>query len=123
MNSDACDGATKRPVSLKNEATPDASVFSGATPAPTAGAASTTVPDDYILPTGQKLHTKPFYPLNTNKIAKKDTVNNILEPDSTTAAPADTISQFPGLTLSNYPYSLRDHNFLTSFISTKKTKK
>ena len=30
MNGNSCDDATDRPVSLKNEATPDVAVFSGA---------------------------------------------------------------------------------------------
>ena len=38
MNNDARYDATDRLISLKNEATPDAAVFAGATPAPTAGA-------------------------------------------------------------------------------------
>ena len=38
MNNGARDDATDRPISLKNEATPDAAVFAGANPAPTAGA-------------------------------------------------------------------------------------
>ena len=42
MNNDACDDATNRPVSLNNEATPDAAIFAGAAPAPTSGAAAGT---------------------------------------------------------------------------------
>ena len=40
MNDDNRDDTTNRPVSLNNEATPDATVFVGAAPAPTSGAAS-----------------------------------------------------------------------------------
>ena len=41
MNNDDCVDATYQPISLNNEATPDATVFAGAAPAPTAGAATT----------------------------------------------------------------------------------
>ena len=40
MNDNACNDATNRPVSLNNEATPDASVFAGAATALTSGAGS-----------------------------------------------------------------------------------
>ena len=58
--------ATDQPVSLNNEETPGATVFSVTAPAPTAGAAagavaSTIVPDAHIPPSGQKQHTKPFF--------------------------------------------------------------
>ena len=39
MNDDARDDASDRPVSLINEASPDAAVFAGANPDPNAGAA------------------------------------------------------------------------------------
>ena len=47
MNYDARDDATNRPVSLNNEATPDAAVSSVATSAPTysIASASTIAPD------------------------------------------------------------------------------
>ena len=51
MNYDAHDDATDQTVSLNNKPTPDATVFSGAAPAPTvwsaAGTASTIVPDSH----------------------------------------------------------------------------
>ena len=40
MNNDTHNGATNQPVSLKNESTPDETVFSDSVPAPTAGAAT-----------------------------------------------------------------------------------
>ena len=52
MKNDTCDDATDQTVSLNNESTPDAAVFSGAAPAPTSGA-STIVLDTRIPPSGQ----------------------------------------------------------------------
>ena len=43
MNNDARNDATKRLVSLNNEATLDAAVYSGASPNPTVGAAASTI--------------------------------------------------------------------------------
>ena len=40
MNNDACDDATNRTVSLKNEATPDATVFVDAIPSPNTAVAA-----------------------------------------------------------------------------------
>ena len=40
MNDNAHYDATNRPISIKNEATPDAAVFAGATRSPTSGAAA-----------------------------------------------------------------------------------
>ena len=58
MNFDVRNEATNLPVSLKNEATPDAAVFPRATPAPNSGAAtaaaSAIVPDAHIAPLEQK---------------------------------------------------------------------
>ena len=62
MNDSAGDRANDQPISLINEANPDANVFAGASPSPTdasagAGAdraASTIVPDAHIQPSGQK---------------------------------------------------------------------
>ena len=42
MNNDDCVDATYQPISLNNEDTPDATVFAGAAPAPTSGAAAGT---------------------------------------------------------------------------------
>ena len=43
MNNDARNDATKRLVSLNNEATLDAAVYAGASPNPTVGAAASTI--------------------------------------------------------------------------------
>ena len=67
MNNYVRNESTNRPVSLKNETTPDTAIFSVFTPTPTSStavvAASTIVPDAHIPPSGQKQHTKPFSPI------------------------------------------------------------
>ena len=106
------DDATGWPVSLKNEATPNVTVFSSAATAPTAavGAASAIVPDAHIPPSGQKQHTKPFYPATTNNMTKKYTINTTPAPDTPTAATADASARSPVSKISNSPYSLRNCN-------------
>ena len=59
MNNNARDDANKKPVPLKNQATPDSIVFASATTAHTSGAAadgiaSTIVSHAHIPPSGQK---------------------------------------------------------------------
>ena len=122
MNDDTHSDAADPPFYLNNEANPDSAVFSGAAPAPTAAAltTSTIVPHAHISPSGQKHHTKQFSPVNTNKNPNKDTIVTTPVPDAPTAAPADAYSLSPGLIVSNYSYSLRNHNFPTSSISNKK---
>ena len=121
MNDDARDDATDQPVSLNNEATLDVAVFAGTNPIPTAasGAASNIVSDAHIPPSGQKQHTKPFYPVNMDNMAKKDTIDTIPAPESPTTALADASARYSVLIVSNSPYSLRNSNFPTSSISTK----
>ena len=126
MNDYACNKATDRPVSLNNEATPEAAVFAGAAPASTdatATAATTIFPDAHIPPSGGKLHTKPFSPVNMNNMYKKYRIKTTTELYAPTAAPADASDQSLVLTVSNSPYSLRHLNFTTRSISTKTTSK
>ena len=70
-----------------------------------------------------KQHTKPFSPVNMNKMAKKYTTDTTPVYDSPTASPAEASARSPGLTVSNSPYSLRNCNFSTISISTKKVKR
>ena len=127
MNDDAHDNNTDQPISLNNEATLDTAVFTCANPAPTAGAgtgaASTIVPDAHISPSGKTQHTKPFYPVNMKKLAKKVTLVTNLVPYSPTTNLVETSSIPPGLTVSNPPYSLINRNFPTISISTKNPSK
>ena len=61
MNDNAHDDATNQTVSFKNEYTPDAAIFSGSAPAPTAtSSVSTIFPDAHIPPSGQKTHEAIF---------------------------------------------------------------
>ena len=122
LNDDACNNAINWPVSLNNEATPYNAVFSGAAPTSTSATdvASTIVPDAHIPPSGQKQHTKPFYPVNMKKVAQKYTLGTTPAPYAPTATTADASSRYPGLVVSNSPYSLRNRNFPTSSIKTKK---
>ena len=124
MNNNTRDGATYIPVSLNNEATTYAAAFSGAAPSPTAAtAASTIVPDSHTPPSGKKQRIKPFYPVNMKKMCKKDTIDTTSVPDAPTATSTNASSQSPVLKVSNFPYSLRNRNFPTSSIGTKKTRK
>ena len=106
----ACDDATNRPVSLNNEANPDVAVFSGAAPPPHCRL---------------RLHhcTKPLSTVSMKKMYNKDTIDTTPATNAPTAAPADASTWFPVLIVSNYPYSLRNHNIPTSSIGTKKTQK
>ena len=122
MNDNACDNDTNRIVSLNNKANPDADVFAGAATSPTV--ATTTfniVPDAHIPPLGGKRHTKPFYPVKMKKMVKKDTVYTTHAPKSPTVAPFDAYTLSHVWTVSNSPYSPRNHNFPTSNL--KKYKK
>ena len=102
MNDNTRGDAIYWPISLNNEATPDASIFAGAAPAPTSTViASIIVPEAHIPPLGQKQHTKTFSPVHMKKMAKKDTIDTTPAPDALTAALADTSAQSPGLTVSN----------------------
>ena len=106
MNDNACDDPTEQPVSLKYEVIPDATVFSGDTPAPTATAASvsTIVAGDHIPPSGPKRQTKPFYPVNVKMMSKKYTIYTTPESEATTSAPNDASARSSDLTVSNSPY-------------------
>ena len=119
MNNNDRDDATDRPIPLNNESTPDAAVFSRAALAPTS-AASVIVPDAHIPPSGKKQYTKPFSQVNTNKMSEKVTINTTPSPKALTTAPSNAPSQHAGLTVLYYPYSLRNCNFPTSSISTKR---
>ena len=127
MNNNACNDATDRPLYLNNEVNLDAAVFAIAAPAPTVSAAtaltSNIIPDSHIPQSGQKQHTKPFSPVNMNKIYKKEKIKTNPVPEDPTDAPAESFTWYPGLTVSNSPYSLRNRNFTTSPISTKKSQK
>ena len=112
-------GANVQPISLKNEANPDATFLVGATPVPTAGAASTIIPDAHIPPSGHKKQTKPFYQVNMKEMSKKDTIETTPAHQSPTAVPAYAPARSPGSTVSNSPYSLRNHYFPVSSISSK----
>ena len=100
--------------------------FSGVDPSPTdvtGAAASTIVPDAHTPPSGVKQHTKPFYPANMKEMAKKDKIDTTPAPNAPTGATADASSLSTGFTVSNSPYSLRNHNFSTSSISNPKPSK
>ena len=132
MNDDARDGANNLPVSIKNEATPDASIFTWAAPALTSGTAaaaaaaaagSTIVHDAHIPPSGGKQRANPFSPVNLKNMAKVDTIDTTPESDTSADAYTDASAQYPDLKVSKSPYSLRNRNFPTSSISTKKPQK
>ena len=125
MNDNTCDYATGQPISLINEAIPDASVFFRDAPDPTSGAAasSTIVPDARIPPSRQKQLTKTFFSANMSNISKKGTIGTTPAPDAATAAHAKTSARSTDLTVSNSPYSFRNQHFPTSSISTKKPNK
>ena len=94
MNNDA----TNPPIFLKNEATPDSTVFASANPASTDASAGTgyapnIFPDAHIPPSGQKQYTKPFYPVNAKNMDKKNTIDTTPEPDAhTDAFPHDNMT-------------------------------
>ena len=113
MNDNACNDPTEQPVSLKYEVIPDATVFSGDTPAPTATAASvsTIVAGDHIPPSGPKRQTKPFYPVNMKNITKKYPI---------CTAVSKQISWLDSLQL---PIFIEKLQFLTSSTSTKNISK
>ena len=106
MNNVACNNATNQPVSLKNKATPDATVFASAAPAPTSDAvfASTIVPDAHIPLSGQKQHTKPFSPVRINKMENKDTMDTTPAPNAPTVFNVYASSQSHVLIVPNSPY-------------------
>ena len=59
----------------------------------------------HIPPSGQKQHTNPFSLVNIKKMDNKDKIDTYHVPGDPTAAPTNTSAQFPGLTVSNSPYS------------------
>ena len=56
-------------------------------------------------------------------MSNKDTIDTNPSPDAPTATPTNAYSWYLGLTVSNYPYSLRNHNFLISSTNTPKPSK
>ena len=102
MNDDTRDNDKNWHVSLNNKYTPDASVFSSASPSPTSGAA-TIVTDAHIPPLGQIQHTKIFSPVITKKMTNKDTIDTNTEPEATTNATINSSYRSPSLTVSNSP--------------------
>ena len=85
MNNSVANGATNRPVTTDNEATPDASVFAAANPATTTTAFSYTIyDDDHLIPLGGKLDTEIFLKGNIKNMDDKDTIDTTLAPDTDT---------------------------------------
>ena len=126
MNDDARNDDTGMPVYLNNKYTPGITVLSRNVPYPnvdTDAVASAIVPGAHIPPSGQKEHTTPFSLVNMKKMTKKEKIDSPTAPDAPTASPVDTYALSPGLTLPKSPYLLRNRNFPTSSISTKKPQK
>ena len=123
MSNNARNYANIRITSLNNESNPDTAIFTCTVPTDVAANASTIVPYVHIPPSGQKQHTKPFYPMKMNNMSKEDTIYTTPAPNAPTANPADASAQSPGFTVSKSPYLLKNHNFPTSSIQTKKLKK
>ena len=106
MNDDSVNDAIDRPVTLDNEATPDAIFFVVAAPAVTAAAIA---PDAHFVSSGLKLDTEIFSKRNIKNLADKDTIDTTPDPNANDSDTHYAAAQYDGSTDSNYLYSLRNH--------------
>ena len=99
MNDDNAKKTTNQPVTLKNEATPDAAFFA---------AAIVISPYAHLLSSGLKLDTELFSKKYINKMADNNKISATSDPDAPDADNPNSLSQDSGSTDSNSPYSLRN---------------
>ena len=102
MNDDNENKTTNQPVTLKNEATPDAAFFA---------AAIVISPYAHLLSSGLKLDTELFSKKYINKMADNNKISATSDPDAPDADNPNSLSQDSGSTDSNSPYSLINRKF------------
>ena len=116
MNDGAANDATGQPVTLANEATPDAA-------APTATAAATIAPDAHFPSPGIKLDTELFSKRNIKNMADKEKIDTTYAPDAPNADNPDAATKDDGSTESNSPYSSRNHKLTPYSTNTTENQK
>ena len=111
MNDNVANDVIDRPVTLGNEAIPDAAIFAVAAPAATVAAAADIAPDAHFLLSELKLDTEILSKVNIKNMDVKDTIDTTPVPDSPDADTPDAAAQDTGSTDSIFSYLLRNRKF------------
>ena len=113
MNDNSVNESNNQPITLNNEATPDASVFSVTAPSVTV-IATAAIEDAFIAPgthflsSGIKLDTELFSKGNRKNMSDKGTINTTPASDAPDADTFDAAAHDYDPTDSNSPYSFRN---------------